>query len=90
VEELPDSLAQAGAAFASVPPPADVPAARGAVITTHRNLGAFEDGEPFGPAGVEPPTLTVPGGRVPAAGTCGTRCRRRSCAVVPVPLLTIR
>jgi predicted acetyltransferase len=67
-EELPGYLAQAGSAFWSRPEPADELAARAAVVATQHNLGAFDDGQLVGTAGVEPLSLTVPGGHVATAG----------------------
>jgi predicted acetyltransferase len=67
-EELPGYLAQAASAFWSQPEPPDLLAARIKVVATQHNLGAFEDGQLVGTAGAEPLALTVPGGRVAAAG----------------------
>jgi predicted acetyltransferase len=67
-DELPDYLAQAGAAFFSEPDSPQALAARLAAIESHVNLGAFEDGRLVGTARMEPLSLTVPGARVPAAG----------------------
>jgi predicted acetyltransferase len=67
-EELPGFLAQVSRAFFRAPNSPEALAARVAVASTHRTLGAFEDGGLVGTASVEPLSLSVPGARVPAAG----------------------
>ncbi len=70
-EELPGFLAQASAAFQSVPLGHEEARGRANAVDADRTLGAFEDGELVGTARTEAMPLSVPGGRVRACGIGG-------------------
>jgi predicted acetyltransferase len=67
-EELPAVLGLMMLAFRAEASPAARAEARAASMDPSHTLGVFEDGRPVATARSEPLPLTVPGGRLPAAG----------------------